>query len=50
MIFPEAGAAAFLPKPFRLAHLAAVSDRVLGRERRAAGQEARPSQRPGLLD
>ncbi|MBN1610713.1 MAG: response regulator [Polyangiaceae bacterium] len=37
-----AGAAAFLPKPFRLAQLAAILDRVLGRERRAAGEEARP--------
>jgi CheY-like chemotaxis protein len=36
-----AGAAAFLPKPFRLAQLAAVLDRVLGRERRAARQDAR---------
>jgi two-component system cell cycle sensor histidine kinase/response regulator CckA len=39
----SAGAAAFLPKPFRLAHLAAVLDRALGRERRATAREARTS-------
>ena len=38
-----AGAAAFLPNPFRLAHLAAVLDRVLGRKPRAAGREVHSS-------